>query len=741
MSWRRAFGPGKASRFHRYLAAASSPVDVARMRNIGISAHIDSGKTTLTERILFYTGRISSIHDVRGKDGVGAKMDSMDLEREKGITIQSAATFCQWKDASINIIDTPGHVDFTIEVERALRVLDGAILVLCGVSGVQSQSVTVDRQMKRYNVPRVAFINKLDRMGANPWKVIDALRGTLKLNAAAVQVPIGLEGEHRGVVDILANQTITFEGEFGDELVVTDGIPSDLEDQAAEKYQEMIECLADADDEIAELYLEQEEIPLETLKAAIRRQTIAQNFVPVFMGSAFKNKGVHTLLDGVLDYLPSPTEVENTALRIGGEEEEAFPVLCNPDAPLLMLAFKLEDGRYGQLTYMRVYQGKIRRGDTVQNMQSRKKIKVPRLVRMHSDEMEEIQEASAGDVVAMFGVDCASMDSFTDGTFAASMTSMFVPEPVMSLAVRPKDSSMFDNFSKAVAKFTREDPTLRSATDASTGETILSGMGELHLEIYIERMNREYGVALEVGNPKVKYREAITGRVEFNHLHKKQTGGSGQFARVIGYVENVEEEEMKRMKQDSSEEDVTLGFDFVNSVIGTNIPPEYIPSCENGAKDAVMHGTLIRAPVQGVRVVLQDGQHHPVDSSDFAFRTSMAHALRDSMKQCNPQVLEPIMDVEVAVPTQFQGDVMAGITRRRGMILNAEPAEDGSSYSIRATVPLAEMFGYSTDLRSSTQGMGEFTMEYAKHEAVPRDKQEELVKAYHEELLEAEATN
>lgn len=403
----------------------SSFTDDSLLRNIGISAHIDSGKTTLTERILFYTGKINAIHDVRGKDGVGAKMDSMELEQERGITIQSAATFCKWKESHINIIDTPGHVDFTIEVERALRVLDGGVLVLCGVSGVQSQSLTVDRQMKRYNVPRLAFVNKLDRQGSNPWNVIKQLRNTLKLNAAAVQIPIGLEGIHEGVIDVVEQRSIRFHGERGETVVYGD-IPEDLMEQVEEKRLELIERLADVDDEIAEIFLMEETPDIETLKAAIRRQTINCKFVPVFMGSAFKNKGVQPLLDGVVDYLPAPKEKENFALD-RSKDEEPVKVSGNSDDPLLALAFKLDETQYGQLTYMRIYQGKLQKGNSITNVNSGKKVKLARIVRMHSDDMEEIDGAGSGEVVAMFGVDCSSMDTFSDGDTNLVMSSMFVP--------------------------------------------------------------------------------------------------------------------------------------------------------------------------------------------------------------------------------------------------------------------------------------------------------------------------
>ncbi|KDO24663.1 translation elongation factor G [Saprolegnia parasitica CBS 223.65] len=693
------------------------------LRNIGISAHIDSGKTTLTERILFYTGRINAIHDVRGKDGVGAKMDSMDLEREKGITIQSAATYATWKTSNINIIDTPGHVDFTIEVERALRVLDGGILVLCGVSGVQSQSLTVDKQMKRYGVPRIAFINKLDRMGANPWKVVGDLRKQLKLNAAAVQIPIGAEDALEGVVDLVKMQVYRHEGPSGETIVVSSDIPEELKELAAAKRQEMIERLADVDDEIGELFLMEEEPTVEQLQTAIRKATIAHKFVPVFMGSAFKNKGVQPMLDGVLDYLPSPHENQNIALDQSNNEQPVV-VPCSPDAPLLALAFKLEEGRFGQLTYMRIYSGTLKRGGFMYNMSNGKRIKVPRLVKMHSNEMEDVDEVTAGEVVAMFGVECASMDTFCDsGSNKLTLTSLHVPEPVMSLAIIPNNKQNLNNFSKSLNRFQREDPTFRVRVDDDSKQTIISGMGELHLQIYIERMKREYNVEVESGAPQVNYRETVRQKADFNYLHKKQSGGSGQYARVTGYVEPISDEEIEAGE---------APVQFQNDIIGNAIPPEYIQACEKGVNDAVAKGWLLGHPITRLRVVITDGQAHAVDSSELAFRTAMVQAIRAAFTKANPSVLEPLMTVEVDVPNEFQGGIIAELNRRRGMIQSSEA--DETTTVIRADVPLQNMFGFSTDLRSSTQGKGEFTMEYKTHDFVARDAQEKLVAEYQKEL-------
>lgn len=692
------------------------------IRNIGISAHIDSGKTTLTERVLFYTGRIHAIHEVRGKDGVGAKMDSMDLEREKGITIQSAATFCNWKGKNINIIDTPGHVDFTVEVERALRVLDGAIMILCGVAGVQSQSITVDRQMKRYNVPRIAFINKLDRAGANPNRVVAQIREKLHLNAAAVQVPIGLEDGHLGVCDLIRQKAYYFEGDNGENIRETD-IPEELKEECATNRTKLIEKLADVDDKIADKFLMEEEISEEELNQGIRRAALALKFVPVMMGSAFKNKGVQVLLDRVSDFLPSPNEIENHALNQDKGEEKVI-LETNPEKPLVALAFKLEEGRYGQLTYMRIYQGTMKKGDTIFNISSGgKKIKIPRLVQMHSNEMVDVQEAKAGDIIAMFGVDCSSGDTFTDGKVHLTMTSMYVPNAVISLAISPKDKSAQTRFSKALNRFSKEDPTLRIHRDEESNETIMSGMGELHLEIYIERMNREYSCEVVAGKPLVAFRETINTRCNYNYTHKKQSGGAGQFARVGGYFEPIE-----HMGKDEEYKE----FEFVNKIVGGVIPKEYIPAVEKGFLEQIKKGSLIAAPVVGIRAVLNDGQTHDVDSSELAFKIAGQAALRETYSKLSPTILEPVMLLEVQAPEEFQGSVMGQINQRRGIIQNS--STNAGYVTATAFVPLSEMFGYSTDLRSATQGKGEFTMEFEKYMPVPKNIQDEMVKKHQEKL-------
>src|SRR3954447_15665665 len=690
-------------------------ISLDKVRNIGISAHIDSGKTTLSERILFYAGKIHKIEEVRGKSGVGAKMDSMDLEREKGITIQSAATYCEWDGYVINLIDTPGHVDFTIEVERALRVLDGAVLVLCGTSGVQSQSYTVDRQMRRYNVPRIAFINKLDRAGADPARVTHQLKEKLRHNTITIQLPIGEEADFEGIIDLIKQKAFYFDGDNGEDIREEE-IPADRLDEVKTARHDMIASIADHDDAIADKFLAEQEPTIEEIHAAIRRVTIALKMTPVFIGSAYKNKGVQLLLDGVNMYLPNPKEVTNIALDQDKKEEKVI-LEADPKKPFVGLAFKLEDGRYGQLTYMRIYQGKVAKGDFIYNMANQKKVKVPRLVRMHADEMNDIDSAGAGDIVALFGVDCASGDTFTDGDVKVTMTSMHVPDAVISLAIAPKEKAAAANFSKALNRFTREDPTFRVHRDEESAQTIASGMGELHLEIYMERIKREYACEVVVGQPQVAYREAIQQRGEFAYTHKKQTGGSGQFARVAGYIEPLPD-------------DAVEVYEFVDDVAGGAIPREFIPACDKGFKEAVKKGSLIGFPVVKVRCVINDGLSHAVDSSEQAFKTAALMGFREGYDKAKPVILEPIMNVEVQAPEEFQGSVVGQINQRRGVIQATETVE---GYMVcTAHVPLSEMFGYSTDLRSATQGKGEFSMEFAKCQPVPRATQEQMIKEFRE---------
>ncbi|MEY5130320.1 MAG: hypothetical protein RL734_387 [Bacteroidota bacterium] len=693
--------------------------DISKVRNIGISAHIDSGKTTLSERILFYTGKIHKIEEVRGKSGVGATMDSMDLEREKGITIQSAATYCTWGDFEINLIDTPGHVDFTVEVERALRVLDGAVLVLCGVAGVQSQSITVDRQMKRYNVPRLAFINKIDRSGSNPDRVADQLREKLHHRPVVMTFPMGLEDRFAGVVDLLHMKAVFFDGDNG-ENIRREEIPAEYLEEAKKRRHAIVEALSDFDDTIAEKFLMEDEVTAEELIPIIRRETINLKITPLYVGSAMKNKGVQVLLDAVGMFLPAPKDVKNEGLD-QSQNEAKLELIPDRAKPFVGLAFKLEDGRFGQLTYMRIYQGGVKKGDTITNMSNGKRVKVPRLVRMHADEMHDIDEVGPGQIVAMFGIDCASGDTFTDGNLSVTMTSMFVPEPVIELAVSPKEKAGQVNFSKALNRFTKEDPTFRVYRDEESGETIIKGMGELHLEIYIERIKREYNCEVNVGRPKVAFRETITANSDFNYTHKKQTGGSGQFARVAGFLEPLPS-------------DAVETYEFVDDIVGGVIPREYIPACDKGFKEAITEGSLIGQPVVGVRATINDGAEHPVDSSEMAFKVASIAAFREAYMKAKPVILEPIMKLEISAPEEFQGVAIGQINQRRGVIVGA--TMDAGYVVVEAEVPLSEMFGYSTDLRSVTQGKGEFSMEFLRYSQVPKNVQDEMVKAYQQKRSE-----
>jgi len=685
--------------------------ELSKIRNIGISAHIDSGKTTLTERILFYTGRIRAIHEVKGKDAVGATMDSMDLERERGITIQSAATHTTWGDHHINLIDTPGHVDFTVEVERALRVLDGAVLVLCGVAGVQSQSMTVDHQMRRYKVPRLAFINKLDRSGANPQRVAKQLREKLGHNAVLMQLPIGLEADFRGIVDLVTMKARYFEGANGEHVVERE-IPAELREEAEVAREKMLDAVSMFSDQLMEAILD-EKVTEDLVHQAVRAGTLSMELTPVFLGSAYKNKGVQKLLDAVNAYLPSPADVENTAVDLSNDETPILLEPC-PNKPLVAVGFKLEEGRYGQLTYVRVYQGALRKGMSIVNSRTGRKHRVGRLVRMHADSMEDIQESTTGDIVALFGIECASGDTFTDGSIQVAMSSIHVPEPVISLAVKPVGENAQENMSKALGRFVREDPTFRAGVDRDSGETLISGMGELHLEVYIERMKREYGCVVETGAPQVAYRETISQRAEFNYTHRKQTGGAGQFGQIVGYVEPL---------TDGGE------FEFVNEVRGGVIPTAYIPSVEKGFVSSLEKGRLAGFPVLGVRVVVNDGKAHSVDSSDNAFRAAARGAFREVYPKAGPIILEPVMKLEVETPQEFQGAVLKTVIQRRGNVVGTTEEQSGFC-RVEAEAPLAEMFGYVTELRSLTQGKASFTMEFARYLPAPASVQERLKEEY-----------
>ncbi len=676
------------------------------IRNIGISAHIDSGKTTLTERILFYTDRVHAIHEVRGKDGVGAKMDSMELERERGITIASAATHCTWDNHHVNIIDTPGHVDFTIEVERSLRVLDGAVLVLCAVAGVQSQSFTVDRQMNRYKVPRIAFVNKCDRTGSNPKRVRDQLREKLAQNPVLLQLPIGLGNDFEGVIDLIGMKALHFQGDNG-ETVAESEIPAEYQAEAEEAREEMLDAVSMFSEELMEAMLE-ENVTEDVVNKAIREATLSLQMTPVLLGSAYKNKGVQPLLDAVISYLPNPADIENNAIDLNSDDEAEIAIESDPDKPVVALAFKLEDGRYGQLTYMRVYQGTLSKDTTITNTRTGKTTRVGRLVRMHSDEMEDVTSAAAGDIVAIFGMDCHSGDTFTDGSLKVAMTSIHVPNPVISLSVNPVDNKSQINLTKALQRFTKEDPTFQVGSNEA-GETEIHGMGELQLDVYIERMRREYNVEVEVSPPQVAYRETVSQRSDFDYTHKKQTGGSGQYGRVVGYLEPFSDDE----------------FEFVDETKGGVIPQQFVPSVEKGMRSMLPKGRKIGAPVVNVRVIVNDGNHHAVDSSQVAFEEAARGAWREAYDRGKPRILEPIMRVNVEGPSEFSGAILTTLMQRRAQVTGQQ--EDGVLSTTEAEVPLAEMFGYATALRSATQGKAEFTMEFSRYLPVPNAVEEELI--------------
>ncbi|EKK03498.1 translation elongation factor G [Rhodopirellula baltica SH28] len=683
-------------------------MNLEKVRNIGISAHIDSGKTTLSERILFYSGRIHKIEDVRG-GGDGATMDHMELEKERGITITSAATSVTHNGYHINLIDTPGHVDFTVEVERSLRVLDGAVLVLCSVGGVQSQSITVDRQMKRYQIPRLAFINKMDRTGANPRRVVEQLREKLGADAFLAQIPIGAEENFRGVVDLIEMVAYTFEGDQG-EKVVTSEIPADLKDEAEEARVAMLDSLSNYSDEVMELLLSEEEVS-KGMIYKVMREAVLNGATPVYMGSAYKNKGVQPLLDAVTQYLPSPLDREIYG-RDPSDETKKIELSPDPDKPFVGMAFKIVEDPFGQLTFMRIYQGTIKKGEAYTNQRSQKKERFSRIVRMHSEKREEIDEAGPGDIIAVMGIDCASGDTYCSERDYATLESMYVPEPVIKIAVNPLNRGDGDKMSKALQRFRKEDPTFSVYTDEETNEILISGMGELHLEIYIERIRREYGVEIEVGAPKVSYRESPTREVEFNYKHKKQTGGSGQYAHIVGKLIPIESE-----SEDS--------FEFEEKVVGGRIPKQYIPAVEKGFRDILSKGPVADYPVVGTRIELLDGSYHDVDSSEKAFYTAAQGCFREYFKQAAPKLLEPIMKVEIECPEDFQGTVTGDVIRRRGL-MTSNDTNEGMTV-ILAEVPLAETFGYATDLRSMTQGQGTFTMELAAYRQTPSNIQEEII--------------
>jgi elongation factor G len=680
-----------------------------KLRNIGISAHIDSGKTTLSERILFYTGRIHKIEEVKG-GGAGATMDHMELEKERGITITSAATSVEWNGYPINLIDTPGHVDFTVEVERSLRVLDGAVLVLCAVGGVQSQSMTVDRQMKRYHVPRIAFINKMDRTGADPLSVCEQMREKLHCDAILMQLPIGAGDTFAGIIDLTQMKAIHFSGDDG-EVVTYEDIPAEHLDEAVTARGQMLEQLAMYSDGLMELLLSEEEVSEELIHSVLQHAVQEQEATPVFLGTAYRNQGVQPLLDAVVRYLPSPLQHEIKASKID-DPEETVELTADADKPFVGMAFKIMDDPFGQLTFLRIYQGTIEKGNMYFNQRTGRKDRFSRIVRMHSDKREEIDSASAGDIVAVMGIDCASGDTYAAENKYCSLESIFVPDSVIKVAINPLSRSDGDKLAKALQRFRREDPTFRVATDKETNEVLIAGMGELHLDIYVERIRREYGVECEVGAPKVSYREAPTRDVEFDYKHKKQTGGSGQYAHMKGKLEVLPED---------SEEN----FIFEEKVVGGRIPKQFIPSIEKGFRESLGKGPVAEFPVVLVKMVVEDGSYHEVDSSDRAFQLAAKGCFRETFQKSKPALLEPIMNIEIEAPDTFQGSIVGDITSRRGIITSTD-IRDGVS-RITADVPLAETFGYATDLRSMTQGQGVFSMELACYRKTPVSIQEEIV--------------
>ena len=692
---------------------------ISRIRNIGISAHIDSGKTTLSERILYYAGRIHRMQEVHDDNG-GATMDFMDLERERGITITSAATQVSWNDVSVNVIDTPGHVDFTVEVERSLRVLDGAIMVLCSVGGVQSQSITVDRQMKRYRVPRIAFVNKMDRTGADPERVRRELAEKLGLNVVPIQLNLGAGDDFQGVIDLITMEAVTFDGDSG-ETIVRGAIPAEYADAAEQARHDMLEAISMFSDEMMELLLEDQPVSEKIIRQTLREATINRDIVPMMLGSAFKNKGVQPLMDAVCDLLPSPLDRPAFARDHDNEGAET-PLVIDPEAPLVGMAFKIVDESFGQLTYLRVYQGRIIKGQQYRNARTNRMLRVGRIVRMHANDREEITDAGPGDIVALLSVDCASGDTICGEGVNYSLESIFVADPVISLSITPTSSADQDRMGKALNRFMKEDPTFRVSTDPESGQTVIAGMGELHLDVYVERIRREFKARVEVGAPNVSYREAPTAEAQFNHRHKKQTGGSGQFAHVVG----------KLIPIGQNNKDP---YEFEDNISGGKIPTEYIPAVNKGFQAAMKEGPLAGYEIVNCKMTLDDGSYHAVDSSEMAFRTAARDAFILAFKKSRPCLLEPIMAVEVETPSEFQGPIVGDLNSRRGMVLETETRDN--SAIIRAEVPLANMFGYATVVRSLSKGMAGFTMEMSRYTQVPAKIGEEIINRRREQKQQA----
>jgi elongation factor G len=692
----------------------SSPTvtDLAMVRNIGIMAHIDAGKTTTTERILYYTGinyKIGEVHEG------GATMDWMEQEQERGITITSAATTCHWRDFQINIIDTPGHVDFTVEVERSLRVLDGAVAVFDGVAGVEPQSETVWRQADRYGVPRICFVNKMDRVGAEFHRCVDMIEARLGAVPLPLQIPIGSEGDFRGVIDLVQMKALVWplDTKLGESYNVED-IPSTHVEAAREWRDRLIETVAENDDDIMMMYLEGEEPPIDELKAAIRRGTLGGKFTPVLTGTAFKNKGVQPMLDAVVEFLPSPLDVEAVEGHKPGDESVVIPRKPSDDEPLSALAFKImSDPHLGKLTYVRVYSGELKAGSQVLNTSKERKERIGKIYRMHANKREEIATVGAGQIVAVMGLkDTTTGNTLSDPQDRVVLESMTFPAPVISVAIEPKTKSDQEKLGTAIQRLAEEDPTFQVRTDEETGQTIISGMGELHLEILVDRMRREFRVEANVGKPQVAYRETISKPVEkVEYTHKKQTGGSGQYARVIIGIEP------------SGGGDG--GYEFVNSVTGGRIPKEYIPSVDAGVQEAMEYGILAGYPMVDVKVALIDGAYHEVDSSEMAFKIAGSMAFKEAARRATPVLLEPMMAVEVTTPEDFMGDVIGDLNSRRGHIQAMD--ERSGARIVRALVPLSEMFGYVGDLRSKTQGRASYSMQFDSYAQVPQNVATEII--------------
>ena len=689
-------------------------VDLAKVRNIGIMAHIDAGKTTTTERILFYTGinyKIGEVHDG------AATMDWMEQEQERGITITSAATTVHWEDHTINIIDTPGHVDFTVEVERNLRVLDGAVAVFDGVAGVEPQSETVWRQATKYGVPRICFVNKMDRTGAEFHRTVDMIVSRLHATPLVIQLPIGAEADFRGVIDLVSMKALVWspEAKLG-EMYETIDIPSTHTEAAAEYRDKLLETLAENDDEMMELYLEGQEPSEEGLIAAIRRATLASHLTPVLCGTAFKNKGVQPLLDAIIRYLPSPVDVGAVEGHAVGKEEEVLTREPDEDAPLSTLAFKImSDQHLGKLTFVRVYSGTLTAGTYVLNSTKGHRERVGKIYRMHANKREEIEKASAGQIVAVMGLkNTTTGDTLSSSEAPVILESMTFPAPVISVAIEPKTKSDQDKLSTAIQRLAEEDPTFQVRTDEDTGQTIISGMGELHLEILVDRMKREHRVEANVGKPQVAYRETIRRKVTgVEYTHKKQTGGSGQFGRVVIDIEPT-----------GGEGDG--GYEFVNAVTGGRIPREYIPAVDEGCQEAMEFGVVAGYPLVDVKVTLQDGAYHDVDSSELAFKIAGSMAFKEAARRAEPVLLEPMFAVEVTTPEEYLGDVIGDLNSRRGQIQAME--ERTGARVVKASVPLSEMFGYVSDLRSRTQGRASHSMHFDSYAEVPRNIAEEIIK-------------